>query len=228
MRSAQIILLSLVFGLLALAQAQAQVPESKPIIVITQKPVDPTAYSWLDPNAVKALKSDVDQIKAGSIKDFVMAAAPGKAWTTRFIDEKGSLVSIEELARQTVEECEYFNSGAPCFIVSINGEDGREANGVLPLQPRLLSGIPKKYDSGRVPFLTIDGKHQLASYARSASPKALIVSIHGWWQWNSGSTTLDAIDKDQTSCQKHLAGDKDDVCLLYAVDDMVVFNPQDQ
>jgi hypothetical protein len=225
MRLVQTIFFSLVCCAPALAQVQAQEPEPKPIIVIQQKPADPTEFSWLGDAGVKLLTDDIAQHKAGSLYAFVFAGAPSQAWSGA-TDTKESFVSLEELARRAVGQCEYYNRGAACFILSINGNDAHDANGVLPVQPLLLSGIPKTFDATRVPFMQNSGRQQLTAYARAARPRALIVSTHGWWQWNTGNTVLDAIAQDQESCKKHLATDTGDVCVLYAVNDQVVFAPE--
>jgi hypothetical protein len=223
MTMARVICGVLAFGLLALAsQAEAHAGKQGPIVVIDNKPVDPTAFPWLSKDGVKALTDLVAQLKSGSIHAFAFAAAPGGA-SSYFPATKTDFITIGDLARRAEQSCEYYNKGVPCFIVSIDGRDARDPEGDLPVQPRLLGDVPSVFDAARVPFLTALGRSGMAGYAEAARPRAMVVSPDGWGQWNSGKTVLDAVAKDETACKTHLATDKNDTCLLYAIDDQVVF-----
>lgn len=224
MRVLQAFCAGVLFGLLAfVTPAAARQGDHRPIIIVNPKPVNPEAYAWIGKSGVKALQKDIAEHHSGSLYAFVFAAAPSTAWDIATAS-KADFVSIGDLARRADQVCQYYNKGVPCFIVSINGHSALDANGNLPLQPNLLGNVPGTFDAAHVPFLTSLNRFNVAGYADAARPRALAVTFGGWYVWNTGKTVLDAIAKDQTACTKHVATEKGDTCLLYAIDDEVILS----
>lgn len=222
MRSGVILgLLSLLAIAAVPAAATAHEADLKPIIIINDKPVDPAAFPWLSEAAAKSLANAMQQQKAGASYAFVFAAAPSGASAYSYAP-KATFVSVEDLAVRTLQECEFLNTGTPCYIVSVSGHDAEESGGGLPLQPRLLSHQPRRFDAWRVPFVSAADRFRLNGYARTAGPRALLVTPDGWWSYNGGKTVFDAIAAVYASCTKQNPNAQ---CLLYAVDDQVVFAP---
>ncbi len=58
-------------------------------------------------------------------------------------------------------------------------------------------------------------------YAASTDRRALVITDLGSWYWRTGDTTTEAIATAAADCQKG----EGQGCLLYAVNDRVVFTP---
>jgi hypothetical protein len=197
--------------------AAAQSTNARPVIVLGGAEANPTSVPLLNDEARPALKEAIEALKAGRVAAHVMSAAPdGKAWAGRSVNKK-DFVSIEDVARQSLETCEYFYQ-APCFIVAINGRDARDAIGGLPTQPRMLVREAGVFDNERVPFVSAQDRAMLKGYA-SASPRALAVTTLGGWLWRGGDTIFQAISTTASDCEKTYPGH---ICLLYAVNDRIV------
>lgn len=198
--------------------ASAQSTNAHPVIVMGSAAVDPATLPVIDDAARKTLKDDTELHKAGKLPAFVMVGSPdGKIWQIHTAT-KSNFLSLEDLARQTLETCE-FVSGAPCLIYSINGQDAREKAGGWPLQPAMLSNEPAKFDPQRIPFVSLIDRVTLRGYVTATSPRVMVLTSEGGWLWRQGKTAFDAIALARTDCAKTYPGQ---FCLLYAVDDKVV------
>ena len=78
------------------------------------------------------------------------------------------------------------------------------------------------FEATRIPFLTDTDQMSAASYATQTSPRVFVVTPSGYWLWRTGKTVFDAIAAAYADCQKGASGQ---VCVLYAVNDRVVFEP---
>jgi hypothetical protein len=199
--------------------AAAQSTNARPVIVLGAADANPATIPLLNEEARKALKEAMDALKSGRVAAHVLSAAPdGKSWTSRTAS-KMDFVSIDDLARQGLEGCEYFYQ-APCFIVAINGRDARDAVGGFPTQPRMLAREAGLFDNERVPFVTAQDRVAFKTYA-SGAPRAFMVTTLGGWLWRSGDTILQAISTASSDCEKTYPNH---TCLLYAVNDRIVFS----
>jgi hypothetical protein len=202
--------------------ASAQSTGARPVIVIGQNATDPTKLPWIGDDARKALAADLTAYKAGKEVAFVFAAAPdGKNWSiTRALTE-ANYFGVEDLARASLDTCEYLY-GAPCFILSINGRDAQDPSTGWPLQPRMITRRGGIFDAARVPFVSSFDRASIAGYGTSTASRALIITTTGGWLWRSGDTVLQAIATVQAECQKTYPNA---TCVLYAVNDRVIFAP---
>ncbi len=207
-------------ALLASAGVAAMAAEApRPVITMTNVPTDPAKYAWLSDDGRKALAGAIDQHKSGSLFAFVFAGAPGDLWAYRSVASDGDLDSIDDIARQALEACEYY-ANMPCFIVSVNGLDVRDAAGGMPLQPFFLGTQPTEFDPRRVPFVSATAWSALRSYLSVTTPKAMVISLGGTAWWPGGDNLGAAVAAAYADCQK---ADANNVCILYAVNNRVVF-----
>jgi len=212
----------MVLALSAACTVEAHAADAKPVIIISNTATDPQKLTWLSDDARKALSDDIAGHKAGTIADFVFVAA-GSVWQGRTVAKAGDFASVEDLARIALQACE-FNRHAPCAIVSINGYDAVDATGTYPVQPRLLDEQPKSFEAARIPFLHADYQALAAKYAMAAGPRAFVLSASDTFAWETGKTVFDAIAAAYAGCQK---ADPTNQCVLYAINDRVVFVPSD-
>ena len=130
------------------------------------------------------------------------------------------VASVEDLARKSLEVCEYYNH-APCLILAVNGRDARDATGTWPIQPQMLKRDDGPFDAERVPFLAAADRGTVNEYAVSTDQRALVITDLGGWYWRTGDTIVEAIASAAGDCKK----DQAQGCILYAVNDRVVFIP---
>jgi len=211
-------------ALLALAApACAQQPAlPRPVLVTSSTETDPQALAWLTDDGRKSLAAALAQEKAGTIHAFVFAAVPSAdAWAFRSTSKATDFLSVDDLARAALQTCQFF-AKIPCYIISINGQDARDQYGGYPMQPNLLAGQRGRFDPARIPFVTSSDQVSAAAYANQTGPRAFVVTPSDYWLWRTGKTEFDAIASAYADCQKGAAGQ---TCVLYAVDDQVVFEP---
>lgn len=209
---------ALVMGAASVAAAD---PIPSPVIAVGTADVDPTKYDWLSDEARKTLTDAIQQLKSGSIVAMVFAGAPGgNFWSYRTATKPTDSFNIADLARQALQACAYF-SNTSCYIVSINGKEARDASGGLPDQPWLFSDAPALFDASLVPFVTMDDHNLLRAYSSETKPKVLVITPAGGWLWRTGDTLFSATATGLTDCQK---ANPNSTCLLYAVNDRVVFH----
>jgi hypothetical protein len=127
--------------------------------------------------------------------------------------------SLADLARTTLESCEA-SLGEPCAILSINGFDTRLKTGGWAKQPETLFRRASDFDSAVVPFVPALERLQIAAYQKATGARALAVTTGGGWVWRGGPTLGQAIDKTLADCAAQY---KDTPCILYAVNNRVVF-----
>jgi hypothetical protein len=195
-------------------------PAPRPVISVSNVATDPAHYAWISDDGRKALAGAIAAHNSGASFAFVFTAAPGgNYWNYDTATQQTDFVSIEDLARRSLETCEYF-ANAPCYIVSVNGLDARDAAGGLQIQPYLLASQPIVFDPTRVPLTGASSWSALAGYASQTRPKAMVVTYNGGWWWDYGDDIAKAVAAAYADCQK---SDSNNVCLLYAVDNRVVF-----
>jgi hypothetical protein len=202
--------------------AAAQSTNAAPVIVVNAAPVDLTTLP-LAADGQKAVTDAIASLKAGSWVAHVTTSTPdGKFWSGNPA-VKGGFVNIADLARQSLEECEYGAHG-PCVIIEINGHDTRDAQGGWPTQPQMLQDPSGAlFDNRTVPFVGMGDRVTISGYALATGPRALIVTGSGGWTWSGGTTSFDAISKALAAAQKTIGTSA--AFILYAVNDRVVFAP---
>jgi hypothetical protein len=193
-----------------------------PIVVAGDTPTDPAKFEWLSENGRTALADAIAKHKAGEVVAYVFAGSPGgDFWAYRSAATDRQLFSLEDLARKALQSCEFF-SRAPCFVVSVNGNDARDQSGGLPVQPSMLAGQPETYDAAQVPFVPLSDHTLLAGYTAEPRAKVLVVTPTAGWLWRTGANIFEATATAFADCQKTYPNQP---CILYAVNSRVVFLP---
>ncbi len=204
------------------AAAVAQRPPDAPFIVMNDVDIDPTAYDWVSEEARDALANATGRLKSGDLHAFVFVGHPGgNYWAMRGASNSSDLYNIVDLARQALQACEFY-ADAACFIVSINGKEARDSEGGLLAQPAQLARQPRWFDASRVPFLSMSEQRKVAAYGKETAPKVLVVTATAGWLWRTGDNLFAATAKAYADCQSTYP---DVTCILYAVNDRVVFSP---
>jgi hypothetical protein len=218
-------LLGLGVGLFCVAASGATLAQSTnaPLnLVQGTTNVDPSTLP-LDKDGQASITSAISQLKSGSLLAYVMATTPdGKIWATA-TGTKGYFSSVSDVARMALESCEFIADLGPCIIMSINGHSSQYSDGGWPTQPASLTVDPgAKLDPQTIPFVALQDRSQIATgYPAAANPKALVITESGGWVWNPGKTVFEAISKSYAACQKSYPND---TCILYAVNNNVVFS----
>lgn len=220
-------LLALTRWILALAAvlscgrvAVAAEPVPHPVIPMTNVATDPANYAWLSDGARKALADAIDQHKNGSLADFVFSATPGgDFWAYQMTAKASDFVSVEDLARQSLEICEYY-ANTSCSIVSVNGFDVRDAAGGMPSEPYFLGTQPTEFDPQRVPFASRVNWSLFHGYLAMTKAKAFVLTTNGDAWWAQADSVEKAVAAAFADCHK---GNKDNFCILYAANNRVVF-----
>jgi hypothetical protein len=208
---------SAIFAMPAFAQSTNAAPD----LTMNQSAVDPSTLTIPD-DAKKALSDDLQQLKSGQLSGLALAvSASGKTWSLSTSDKSTPVYSIVDLARVALERCQYWY-GAPCAILSINGHDTQLPGGGWAAQPNMLFKAPGVFDANTVPFIHTDDRAQLASYGSLAGNRALVLTADGAWLYRSADTIQKAIDQAENDCS---TSNKGSTCILYAVNDRVVFEP---
>ena len=198
----------------------AQSTNAQPDLTKTDARLDPTKFTGLPEPAKKALAQAQGAMKAGEIAGFVFAASPGmNVWALNAAPKGTAAPSAADLARTTLETCE-FSLGAPCAILSIDGYDTTLKTGGWAKQPAMLLRRPGDFDAAVVPFVPAGVRTQTAPYGKATGPRAFAVTAAGGWIWRSGPTIAEAVSRTMTDCAAQF---RNSPCILYAVNDRVVF-----
>jgi hypothetical protein len=209
------------------APASAQSTNATPDLAKSEAPFDGAKLAGLPGPAKQAVTQAMSQLKSGEIADFVFAASPDmKIWALKAAPKAMADSSVAnrthsalvDLARTTLETCEY-GLGKPCAILSVNGFDSLKGGGWMK-QPDMLSSRPSDFDPSVVPFMPAAGRPETAAYQKASGPRAFALTPKGGWLWRGGTTLGQAIDKTLADCAAQF---KDTPCILYAVNNRVVF-----
>jgi hypothetical protein len=202
------------------AFAHAQSTNAPPVLTTGDAPFDTAKLAPLPPAAKAAVAEATAKMKAGEISGFVFAASPGLTiWTLNAAPKSVGNLNIADLARTTLEACEYALGGA-CIILSINGLDTSLKNGGYANQPEMLAYQPSLFNAATIPFLTAAGRKDAAPYQEATGHRAFAVTTSGNWIWRGAPTAVQAIDKTMADCAAQFSNNQ---CVLYAVSDRVVF-----
>ena len=202
--------------------ASAQSTNAAPILTYNAAPFDASKLSVLTDGAKQALAAAAAQLQSGDLLAYVFTASPdGKMWSLNSVTKSIPIFSLADSARSSLETCEYTNK-SPCVILTINGHDAQKPGGGWDLQPVTLFKRPSDFDAARVPFVLASDRTLLRAYASSSGNRALVITTAGAWLYRGGDTIQMAIDTAMSDCATSF---KDQTCLLYAVNDRVVFEP---
>jgi hypothetical protein len=205
----------------AAGPAAAQSTNAKPVLSITDVPLDPAQLPWLSEETRNYVADVARQFQSGQITAFVIAAAPNGNYGVRTAYAGNTVEpSLSDMARGALEHCEYYYL-LPCRIVAINNRATQDETGSWAEQPFMLSPEPARFDYSKVPFLSEAGRRALRDYAGAASPKALAISDNGYWAWKTGSTASDAITLALAECK---TGNSNYDCMLYSLNNVVVLD----
>ena len=212
----------LLWIVLPAVSASAQSTNAAPILTYNAAPFDASKLSVLTDGAKQALAGAAAQLQSGDLLAYVFTSSPdGKMWSLNSIAKSTPIFSLADSARSSLETCEY-TYGSPCAILTINGHDTQKPGGGWDLQPVMLFKLPSDFDAARVPFLLVSDRTLLRAYASVSGNRALVITTTGGWLYRSGDTIQKAIDTAESDCATSF---KDQTCVLYAVNDRVVFEP---
>lgn len=204
----------------AVQPATADSTNASPLIEMTTVPVDVAKLPWIS-DETRTFVSDTEaQLKSGEIIGYVFATSPNGNWGMRTLSPGVTSPSIQDLARQALEQCEYYYV-MPCRILAINGMSTQNAMGGWADQAYMLDPEPARFDFERIPFVSEQDRFLLRDYFFQANPKALAISDGGYWSWKGADTVQDAITLAMNDCK---TGNGDQDCYLYAVNDFVVMD----
>jgi hypothetical protein len=202
------------------ASASAQSTNVLPDLTTNPSTFDPYPIAGL-PDAAKAVVAQAKgKMKSGEIVGFVFAASPDmKVWTLNSAPKTMAKYIPADSGRQALEVCE-FEAGRPCAILSVNGYEARRNADGPASQPNMLFSRPSDFDPAVLPFAAGSARAQAAEYLKAHGPRAFALTTTGLWLWRGGASVVQAIDKTMADCA---AAFKPAPCLLYAVNDRVVF-----
>ena len=84
----------------------------------------------------------------------------------------------------------------------------------------MLFSRPSYFDPAVLPFAAESARAEAAEYLKAQAPRAFALTTTGLWLWRGGADIVQAIDKTIAACAVAF---KPAPCLLYAVNDRVVF-----
>jgi|GEM_PF-5707370 len=205
---------------LAGTPAGADSSNAEPVIEISTVPLDVAKLPWIS-DETRSYVADTDsQFKSGQIAAYVFASSPNGNWGMRTMAPGVVTPSIRDLARQALEQCEYFYV-MPCRIMAVNGMSTQDETGGWADQPFMLTPDPARFDFERIPFVSEQDRFLLRDYGFQSNPKALAVSDGGYWSWKGADSVQDAITLAMSDCKTGNGGSD---CYLYAVNDFVVMD----
>jgi hypothetical protein len=212
----------LLWIVLPAASASAQSTNAAPILTYNAAAFDASKLSVLTDAAKQALTAAAAQLQSGDLLAYVFTASPdGKMWSLNSVAKSTPIFSLADSARSSLETCEYTYK-SPCTILTINGHDTQKPGGGWDLQPVMLFKRAADFDAARVPFVLASDRNLLRGYASVSGNRALIITTAGGWLYRSGDTIQMAIDTAESDCATSFTNQ---TCLLYAVNDRVVFEP---
>ena len=210
---------------LILAQAfpaRAQSSNAAPDLSFNDAAFDPSKIPSFPDAAKQALANANQLLKSGESHAYVFVASPDlSVWQLNGIPKSAVVYSLADTARVTLQVCEYA-FGAPCFILALNGHDTQERAGGWAAQPSMFFRGPSDFDASTVPFILSGQRAQMDAYRRVPGNRAFVVTTGGGWLSRTGDTILKAITAAETDCATVF---KNATCVLYAVNDRVVFTP---
>jgi len=206
-----------------IAPAFAQSTNATPDLSMNEAAFDPAKLPGLPEAAKQALANAAQQVKSGEWVGYVLAASPNLAvWDFNSIAKTPPVYSVSDVARIALEACEY-DSGAPCYLLSISGHDTQKRGGGWAAQPEMLFSKAGEFDEREVPFVPAAERANLSNYRRASGNRALVITTNGDWLSHVGDTAAKAVAAAVADCTTAVKGA---TCLLYAVNDRVVFEPR--
>jgi hypothetical protein len=219
------ILLTLVLWLASafVAPAFAQSTNAAPDVSMNDAAFEPAKLPGLSDAAKQALANAAQQMKSGDWVGYVLVSSPDfSVWRFSAILKTPPVYSVSDVARAVLETCEY-DSGAPCYILSISGHDMQKRGGGWTTQPEMLVSKLSEFDERTVPFVLETDRQKMSAYRRASGNRVFVVTTSGSWLWRAGDTVPKAIATAAADCATSFSGAN---CLVYAVNNRVVFDPR--
>lgn len=190
-------------------------------MAVSTTPYDASKTPWVDDASRASIVGLQQQFQAGEYTTFILAVGPSGNWGYRVLaPDSYTPPNPTDLARMALEQCEW-GYLMPCYLVAVNGMSAKDpVLGYLP-QPQMLDPAPKRFDYTAIPFVAEVDRRNLRQYLYSASPKAMAVATGGYWAYDTGATSQEAITKVMDSCK---AGNSGQDCTLYALNNFVVMD----
>ncbi|MEI8394975.1 MAG: caspase family protein [Rhodospirillaceae bacterium] len=148
------------------------------------------------------------------------ALAIGDRGAFAFLNNSNGEMTEDDARRRVLERCEYYNKSA-CVLYSVNG---------IVLQPETSTPNPTPapiqknghFDPATVPFITQSSRDtKMPAFASGREHKALAIHPSGAWASVTARPSVEAArEAALQNCTKH----REDGCIIYAVDDEVVFD----
>jgi hypothetical protein len=200
--------------------ASAQSTNALPDLTTSDAAFDPYRVAGLPDAAKAAVAQAKAKMRNGELLGFVFAASPNqKNWTLNSAPKTMADYVPSDAGRQALEVCE-FEARQPCAILSVNGFQARQSGAGSAPRPEMLFSRPSDFDPTALPFVAQSTREQAAAYQKAQGPRAFALTTSGLWLWRGGANIVQAIDKTMADCAAEF---KPAACLLYAVDDRVVF-----
>ena len=210
--------LALLIGFAPFASAQST--NALPDLTTSSARFDVYAIAGLPDAAKSAFGQANAKMRSGELAGFVFAASPDmKVWALNTAPKTMTGYNPSDSARQTLEICE-FEVKQPCVILSVNGYRAQPAAGAQAGRPEMLFSRPSDFDATVLPFVAQPARAEAAVYQKAQGPRAFALTTNGLWLWRGGAAIVQAIDRTMADCA---APFKPAPCLLYAVNDRVVF-----
>ncbi|CAO3433645.1 caspase family protein [Azospirillum doebereinerae] len=199
----------------AVAPAPVLAPAPAPAPASTGRPVDPSAIPYLGAKAHAAL---ANYPSLPSPKALAISQKGGYAYASN----RSNLRTEEDVKRNALQYCQHV-AEAPCTLYAVGDSVVADVGKGFTPMPVEIAGSGR-FDPARVPFVT-DRTREVAmlNYQRNPDHKAVALTLLGRWAtvWGKANDE-DARDAVMEKCEK---GGKEP-CLLYAVNDEIVFDEE--
>ena len=204
------------------APAFAQSTNAAPDISMNDAAFEPANLPGLPDAAKQAAANAAQQMKSGEWLGYVLASSPDfTVWRVSAILKTPPVYSVSDAARAALETCEY-DFGSPCYLLSINGHDTQKRGGGWASQPEMLFSKASEFDERTVPFVFQTERQKMSSYRPASGNRVFVVTTNGGWLWRAGDTVPKAIATAAADCATSFSSAN---CLIYAVNNRVVFDP---
>jgi hypothetical protein len=177
------------------------------------------------PNKSQMLQTQIDQL--GYTAYAGVKAIAVNAQVLAYIARKGSGVQ-SDANTSALEGCFALGGGSPCALIAV-GDKFEISSADLPASYTFTMTAPTALTGASIPFVMPNIRNSIASmYGSASSPKALVFSVDGAYNWVTASdtpavTTLaEARRVALERCELNAAVTP---CTVFAENDTVVFNP---
>lgn len=216
-----------------LAEA-APPPVAQPIAAVPPPP--PSAAPPAPPSPPPGRPLDVSAIPYLSVKSRAALAAypslPGpkalaisQQGNYAYLSNKSNTRTETDVKRAALQYCQHL-AGEPCMLYAAGDTVLAEPGSGFTASPVAIPGSGR-FDPAAVPFVSDRTREVgMLNYHRNPGHKALALTVTGVWSTVWGKATEDAAREAVMEQCEQRAGKQD--CLLYAVDDEIVLDEEEQ